>query len=521
MQAACPNDVRSARLHDWGTVDDRELLPGERVGGRYEVVEPKGKGGMARVYRGIDLADGGAVALKFMRSDRECLKRLDPDEREREWKTLLARFEREVHQLGRLRFPGIPRLLGHGEHCGERYLAMEYIDGRTLYEILKQRSPLPHAAAAAVAVQVIDALAHVHALPLVHRDIKPMNIMIALSGLVSVVDLGIAKPLGLGVSQLTVHQSTLGSHGYKSPEQLMDRQPTVASDIYSLCCVLYLLFEGTPPHDGQTEGALRDQHLYEQPKPFGSAVPVDVAEVILRGLAKDYQDRPSLAEIREVMARHLPAPGDPPPSPRLEYDPTIPFRLLENPAPTTEAAGEDLEQQEDMPWVGPADLRKAMEAVQVLLDSGDPAGDEVVERIEELARLALLGQQQLGLRRAVVRDALFLAADGLRAEAGAGRHACRLYEGIARDLTHANGPEERAAAITARLRAAECRLDLGESAPTLAALREAAQTTAELPPAFRGEPECARGELEEKYVARAQSAEQAWRVVHDLRQRLM
>ncbi|MEU3560284.1 serine/threonine-protein kinase [Kitasatospora sp. NPDC006786] len=498
-------------------MDDHELHPGERVGVRYEVVEPKGKGGMARVYRALDLADGGGVALKFMRSDREYLKRLDPDEREREWKTLVARFDREVRQLGRLRHPGIPRLLGHGEHRGERYLVMEYIDGRTLYDILKQRSPLPLAAAAATAVQVVDALMCIHALPLVHRDIKPMNIMIALSGLVSVVDLGIAKPLGIGVPQLTLHQSTLGSHGYKSPEQLMDRQPTVASDIYSLCCVLYLLFEGKPPHDGQSEGALRDQHLHEQPKPFGSAVPADVAEVILRGLAKDYQERPSLSEIREVMARHLPAPGDPPPSPRLEYDSTIPFRLLESPLPVTETDGEDVEPLEDMPWVGPADLRKAMEAVQVLLDSKNPAGDEVVERIEDLARLAVLGQGQLGLRRAVVRDALFLAADGLRAEAGAGRYACRLYEGIARDLAHADGPEERAAAITARLRAAECRLDLGESAPTLAVLGEAARITSELPPAFRGEPERARGELEEMYVARAQSAEQARQVVCDLR----
>ena len=162
---------------------------------------------------------------------------------------------------------------------------------------------------------------------MVHRDIKPYNLLIAQNGTVVLIDFGIAKPVGRHATPYTRHGSTVGSRGYQAPEQILERQVTPKTDLYALGCVLYELLAGRPPFTGDR---LADQHLHEVPLPLlvhSPHVPAELAEITLQLLEKEPDRRPtSAAVVRDVLSGYLPQPGDPVPSPRFDPDPTRPFR---------------------------------------------------------------------------------------------------------------------------------------------------------------------------------------------------
>ncbi|MER7225958.1 serine/threonine-protein kinase [Streptomyces rubradiris] len=472
----------------------QEFRAGEVVEGRYELAESIGKGGMAQVWRAADRETGLDVAVKFLRPDSEDLRQLDTLARQEELDVLRARFRRETMLLGRLDHPGIPELYGHGSHRGMPYMAMRHVPGVNLHKFLGEHGPLTLTVAAAVAAQVADALACAHTLPVVHRDLKPQNIMISDDGVAVLIDFGIAKPLGMGVTQYTRHGSTLGSRGYQAPEQILEKEPTTRTDVYCFGCVCYELFVGRPPFVADGTKGMVEQHLHDDPLPLAvhaAGIPGSLDDLVLRMLAKAPERRPTVEEVREVLAALTPRPGDPEPRPRLKRDPTAPFRLPRErpirrqppaPSPSAPAAHDE--------WLDARAVEKLCDEAQREIHDGDP--DHAVRRLEGLAERA---RDEWGSRRPLVRRVWELTAEGLRL-AGECGPAARFYESIASELVHGDGPEERACRAVLRLRAAECRLAFGEIEEAIAAVEAAGHVAAGLPASLAARVEEVRREVD-------------------------
>ncbi|MEU4083101.1 serine/threonine-protein kinase [Streptomyces aureus] len=455
------------------------MRKGGVVGGRYRLAELIGKGGMAQVWRATDLVTGQDAAVKFLRPDSEDLQQLDTHERLAELDMLRARFRREGILLGRLNHPGIPELYDQGSHQSLPYLAMRLVTGVTLHKFLGRHAPLPLSVAVAVAVQTADALACAHTLPVVHRDLKPQNLMISEEGVVALLDFGIAKPLGMGVTQYTRHGSTLGSRGYQAPEQILEKEPTTRTDIYSFGCVCYELFAGRPPFVMDGTKGLIEQHLHEDALPpslYSAAVPEALDQLVLDMLAKDPEERPTIDEVLEVLRPLAPRPGDPEPRPRPHPDPTAPLRHPQDrpaerrpqaPAASASCVGEE--------WLDVRAIEQLCDKAEQEIQEGDP--DETVRHLAELADRA---RAEWGSRRPLVRRIWELAAEGLRLTGDCGG-AARLYQGIAEELVHGDGPQERADRAVLRLRLAECRLAFGEIEAAIRVIEESGHIAAGLP----------------------------------------
>ncbi|MCS7050790.1 MAG: protein kinase, partial [Thermomicrobium sp.] len=192
---------------------------------RYRLDEPIGEGGMAVVYRGYDLVLGRPVAIKVLRGQFAADA------------SFLRRFEREAQAAARLSHPNIVSVYDVGRDDGLPYIVMEYVPGKTLKRLILERAPFPLEEAVQIVRQVAAALDFAHHHGLVHRDIKPQNILVDAEGLAKVVDFGIAK--GLSDSGLTEAGSGLGTVHYISPEQASSLMATPSSDIYSLAVVAY------------------------------------------------------------------------------------------------------------------------------------------------------------------------------------------------------------------------------------------------------------------------------------------
>ncbi|MEV8307358.1 protein kinase [Streptomyces flavidovirens] len=463
---------------------------GDLIDGCYELRESLGKGGMAQVWRARELSCDREVAVKFLRHDAEALNCLDPYEREAELAVRNARFRREAGLLGTLDHPGITELYGSGTHQAVPYIAMSLVDGVSLRTFLDEHSPLPVATAVAVAMQAADAMACAHTLPVVHRDLKPPNLMIDHEGVVVVIDFGIAKPLRSDATRYTAHGSTLGTRGYLAPEQLLEREPTTRTDVYCFGCIFYELLTGRPPFPLGEESGLTDKHLNEEPLPpsmFAAGVPRAVDDLVLRMLAKQQEQRPSFEEVLAVLAPLAPRPGDPEPRPRTHPDPTAPLRSprekAPRPAPATEPAGTEPAEEE---WL---DLR-AVERLCTQAESEAACGEpgEAAVRLRSLTERA---RKEWGDRRPVVRRVWQGAAEGLRLVGDFGS-AARLYEAIGTDLVHGDGPDERAARTVSSLRLAECRLAYGELEAAVTAVYAAGRTAAGLPPELAAQVEAVR-----------------------------
>jgi len=247
---------------------------------RYEVVGKLGSGGMAEVYLANDRLLGRQVALKVLSS------RYAGDEQ------FVERFRREASAAASLNHPNIVQIYDRGEAEGTYYIAMEYLEGRSLKEIILKYAPLSPDLVISVSIQIVEALRFAHRRDVIHRDIKPQNIIIDDDGRVKVTDFGIAR--AGNVSTMTEAGSILGTAHYLSPEQAQGQPVEAASDLYSLGIVMYEMATGKMPFDGDNPVSIAMQHVHDQPAPPRSIVP-DLPEnleaVILRSLGKRPTER--------------------------------------------------------------------------------------------------------------------------------------------------------------------------------------------------------------------------------------
>src|SRR5881227_918989 len=252
--------------------------------GRYRILRKLGTGGMANVYLAEDQELGRRVAIKIL------------NERHAGDEQFVERFRREAKNAASLSQQNIVSIYDRGEAEGTYYIAMEYLDGRSLKELILARGPAPTSVAVDYARQILSALRFAHRNGIVHRDIKPHNVLVDPEGRVKVTDFGIARA---GASQMTEVGSIVGTAQYLSPEQARGTAVDQRSDIYSVGIVLYELLTGTLPFNGDTPVEIAMKHLStvpEAPSARRPDIPRDLDLIVMRALAKDPDDRYASAE---------------------------------------------------------------------------------------------------------------------------------------------------------------------------------------------------------------------------------
>ncbi|HUR51213.1 MAG TPA: Stk1 family PASTA domain-containing Ser/Thr kinase [Mycobacteriales bacterium] len=266
------------------------------LGGRYALGEVIGRGGMAEVWRGTDTRLDRDVAVKVLRAD---LAR-DP--------AFQARFRREAQSAASLDAPNVVAVYDTGvdEH-GVPWIVMEHVEGRTLRQILGAEGRLLPQRALEVAVDVCSALEVAHRAGIVHRDIKPGNVMLTSQGEVKVMDFGIARAASVGDSTMTGTESVIGTAAYLSPEQARGEHVDARSDLYSTGCLLYELLTGSPPFVGDSPVAVAYQHVREAPVPpsrYVEGLAPDIDTIVLTAMAKSPTHRYADADaMREDLLR--------------------------------------------------------------------------------------------------------------------------------------------------------------------------------------------------------------------------
>jgi len=268
---------------------------------RYEIGDTLGYGGMSEVHRGRDVRLGREVAVKVLRAD---LAR-DPQFQER--------FRREAQNAAALNHPAIVAVYDTGETTADfgplPYIVMEYVDGRTLRDIVKTEGPLPERRALEIMADVCAALDFSHRHGIVHRDVKPANVMITKQGAVKVMDFGIARAVADGQVAVTQTAAVIGTAQYLSPEQARGEAVDARSDVYATGCVLFELLTGEPPFTGDSPVAVAYQHVREDPKPpsaLNPRVSTQLDAIVLKAMAKGAPNRyQSAAEMRNDIVRVL------------------------------------------------------------------------------------------------------------------------------------------------------------------------------------------------------------------------
>ncbi|MEK5236778.1 Stk1 family PASTA domain-containing Ser/Thr kinase [Paenibacillus sp. FSL L8-0470] len=253
---------------------------GHELGGRYQVIERIGGGGMALVYRAHDILLNRNVAIKVLRNQ------FVHDEE------FIRRFRREAQSAASLSHPNVVSIYDVGQEDEVHYIVMEYIEGKNLNEIIKERAPLQVDESVRIASQICDALDHAHQNQIIHRDIKPHNILIGRNGRVKVTDFGIAR----AVTSTTITQtgSVVGSVHYFSPEHAKGVTTGEKSDLYSLGIVLYQMLTGVLPFLGESPISVALKHLqeeFEEPRLLNPLIPQSVENVILRSMRKNPEER--------------------------------------------------------------------------------------------------------------------------------------------------------------------------------------------------------------------------------------
>ena len=252
-------------------------LEGKLLGGRYEIIEKIGNGGMATVYRATDKVLKRDVAVKILRDE------FTTDEE------FIKRFEVEAQSAARLTHPNIVSIYDVGVRAISEYIVMELIRGKTLKEIiLEEKGPLPWKWSVNVAIQIASALETAHRNNIIHRDIKPHNIIITEDGIAKVTDFGIAK--AVSNSTITAFGTTIGSVHYFSPEHARGGFTDAKSDLYSLGVVLYEMVTGRVPFDADTPVSVALKHMQEKPEEpieVNPNVPMAVNKIIMKALQKD------------------------------------------------------------------------------------------------------------------------------------------------------------------------------------------------------------------------------------------
>ncbi|HEX2883921.1 MAG TPA: protein kinase, partial [Candidatus Limnocylindria bacterium] len=271
---------------------------GRLISGRYRLIAPLGEGGMATIWRAVDEQLDREVAVKILRPQFSA----DPG--------FAARFKQEARAAGGLSHPNIVSVYDYGTDGadGEQYIVMELVEGRDLASIISERGALSVDDSVRVAIAVASALEAAHRKGIVHRDVKPGNILITDHGDVKVTDFGIAR--AVSEASMTVTGTTLGSVHYFSPEQARGDEVTGASDVYALGIVLFEMLTGRRPFEGDSAAAVALKRLNEDaptPSGIGRPVPAGLEAILARALAREpidrFPDAGALAEALRVWRR--------------------------------------------------------------------------------------------------------------------------------------------------------------------------------------------------------------------------
>lgn len=256
------------------------IMKGQKINDRYQIIKSIGEGGMANVYLAYDTILDRDVAVKILRGD------LSNDEK------FVRRFQREALNASSLSHPNIVEVYDVGDDNGQYFIVMEYIDGKNLKDLLKKRGKLTLSEVVDIMSQIADGLSVAHDSYIIHRDIKPQNIMILENGLIKITDFGIA--MAMNATQLTQTNSVMGSVHYLPPEQASGKGSTLKSDIYSMGILMYELLTGTLPYRGDNAVEIALKHLKE---PLPSIreilpnIPQSVENIILKSAAKNPKNR--------------------------------------------------------------------------------------------------------------------------------------------------------------------------------------------------------------------------------------
>ena len=256
------------------------IMKGQKINDRYQIIKTIGEGGMANVYLAYDTILDRNVAVKVLRGD------LATDEK------FVRRFQREALSASSLTHPNIVEVYDVGEDNGSYYIVMEYIEGKHLKQLLKKRGNLTLTEVVDVMLQVTDGMSAAHDSYIIHRDIKPQNIMILENGLIKITDFGIA--MALNSTQLTQTNSVMGSVHYLPPEQASGKGATIQSDVYSMGILMYELLTGTLPFRGDNAVEIALKHIKE---PFPTVrdkvnnLPQSIENIIMRATAKNVKNR--------------------------------------------------------------------------------------------------------------------------------------------------------------------------------------------------------------------------------------
>jgi len=253
---------------------------GDLIDNRYKIIKSIGEGGMANVYLAFDTILEREVAVKILRGD------LSDDEK------FIRRFQREANSASSLRHPNIVEMYDVGEDDGKYFIVMEYVDGKTLKGLIKKRGPLNLSESIDIMLQLTSGIACAHDSYIIHRDIKPQNVMILEDGRVKITDFGIA--MAVNNNELTQTNSVMGSVHYLPPEQASGSGSTIKSDIYSLGILMFELLTGKVPFKGENAVEIAIKHMKDQIPSvckINSSIPQSVENIILKACAKNPKNR--------------------------------------------------------------------------------------------------------------------------------------------------------------------------------------------------------------------------------------
>ncbi|MEV4831058.1 serine/threonine-protein kinase [Micromonospora sp. NPDC049257] len=444
----------------------------ERVADRYELTYPVGHGGMGEVWAGFDEKLDRPVAIKFLRQ-------LTVPESERE--NAVERFMREARVTARLDHPGVPSVHDVGYHGDDIYLVMQLVPGMVLADLIAERGPLSVPWSAAIGAQICSVLAAAHVASLVHRDLKPQNLMVTPTGTVKVLDFGVAALLGpTDGPRLTATGHTLGTPTYMAPEQAMSSVVGPRADLYALGCVLFELLTGSPPYRADSPLGMLHRHLND-PVPsvaeHRAGVPDGLVRLVTHLLAKDPQHRPaSAAEVYEILmpfgsvAPEIAADLAVTVADGQVVDPTLPYRYPFGPVPQQEPLPPA--RRDVVPRPVPVD-RVQPPSFEELAEAQDRAWElaeqERFTQAAELLETALrnVPKGQVKLPR-ILELRLNLA--NLHVLAGAYRQALPEFQRLVGDLRQRPVPDQELI-WGCRQQAAVCQVELGEATAALTELR--------------------------------------------------